>query len=550
MAVRVRDLEVALVLAREARSAAGQPSLRADQLRQLFGADELDEHERARIQAALEMAGVEPQPSLLSADAEGPVRFAAAKGAAPTPVFRRAAIGTGGRTGAGGAERGEFPTVAEFARSTLDRARGGRQASDSDDQLGAVADDPGPPRHPPAPAVPPAVGYPRSAPVGDAGQTNGVAVNGEATAGGLTDARPAPRGAAPAVPRQGGHEGSLEPPDAQPAAAERMSGQEAERGETDAPGAGSASPSSVGDEMHDWGPEPGTRVAASELAGAPTDEETRAAPEPERGEVVDGRRAAAPDHQQIEDGELAAPVAEQQPPAAGLAPGPGAQAAQAPPQATARPDGFQPALADLAPGRPTTAEIGVGLLAAAAVPVVATSVAGWRFGLPFIALSVIASGILLGRSTVPGEPRRGLIRTLRSSPPSRLALKLTAALTAIGIGASVALAGVRTTTGGTSSGEAGAALGDLAATSTAATRELARAARVRRRARSKVRRSPPVKETRTVAPAPVPKKTAATKPAPAPAPGAPVRTAPVAPAPVVPSTPPPSAGTEGLYKAP
>src|SRR4051794_40128033 len=76
--VRVRDVEIALVLAREMKDAAARDvdaSLRLEQLKEVFGAGDLDAGERARIQTALQMAGLEPQPSLLEADPADPIRF-------------------------------------------------------------------------------------------------------------------------------------------------------------------------------------------------------------------------------------------------------------------------------------------------------------------------------------------------------------------------------------------------------------------------------------------------------------------------------------------
>src|SRR3954468_23396300 len=90
-AVRVRDVEIALVLAREMKDAAARDvdaSLRLEQLKEVFGAEELDAGERARTQPALQRAGLEPQPSLLEADPADPIRFAVAGGeeaATPAP---------------------------------------------------------------------------------------------------------------------------------------------------------------------------------------------------------------------------------------------------------------------------------------------------------------------------------------------------------------------------------------------------------------------------------------------------------------------------------
>src|SRR5947209_19314076 len=120
MPVTVRDLEVAQVLAREVKAAAARSagaSLRADQVKLLFGATRLDRAERERIQAALEMVGLDPQPSLLEVDGDAPVAFVARPpGSFPPQRRRRFSAGETpdqpptepARTPA---ERGEFPTV-------------------------------------------------------------------------------------------------------------------------------------------------------------------------------------------------------------------------------------------------------------------------------------------------------------------------------------------------------------------------------------------------------------------------------------------------------
>src|SRR3954463_14131803 len=77
MPVRVRDLEIALVLAREMKAAAARSvdaSLRLDQLPGGVGGEQLDRRERPRIQPPLQMAGLEPFPSLLEADPAEPIR--------------------------------------------------------------------------------------------------------------------------------------------------------------------------------------------------------------------------------------------------------------------------------------------------------------------------------------------------------------------------------------------------------------------------------------------------------------------------------------------
>src|SRR3954454_16207130 len=108
MSVRVRDLEIALVLAREMKAAAARSvdaSLRLDQLQEVFGVEQLDGAERARIQTALQMAGLEPFPSLLEAGPTEPIRFGAAKAAAGD--------GDGGAATPGGA--GDVPGAAGVA---------------------------------------------------------------------------------------------------------------------------------------------------------------------------------------------------------------------------------------------------------------------------------------------------------------------------------------------------------------------------------------------------------------------------------------------------
>jgi hypothetical protein len=66
-AVRVGDLEIAMVLAKELRTTPGTPSLTLGQLRAVFGATQLDSAERERIDAALEAAGLHAEPSVLHA---------------------------------------------------------------------------------------------------------------------------------------------------------------------------------------------------------------------------------------------------------------------------------------------------------------------------------------------------------------------------------------------------------------------------------------------------------------------------------------------------
>src|SRR4051794_261958 len=139
MSVRVRDLEIALVLAREMKAAAARSvdaSLRLDQLQEVFGVEELDGAERARIQTALQMAGLEPFPSLLEADPAEPIRFGAVKTAAAAGAAATTAAGGAAPTAAAETppsppeappEQPTFPTVGEFARSKFRRSRRARR---------------------------------------------------------------------------------------------------------------------------------------------------------------------------------------------------------------------------------------------------------------------------------------------------------------------------------------------------------------------------------------------------------------------------------------
>src|SRR3954452_9783221 len=131
-AVRVRDVEIALVLAREMKAAADRDvdaSLRLGQLREVFGADQLDRAERARLQTALEMAGLAPRPSLLDAELDEPIRFAvggAASGDVVAPEEAAPQAPPEPPSAPEPPQRQEFPTVGEFARSTFARFRGRR----------------------------------------------------------------------------------------------------------------------------------------------------------------------------------------------------------------------------------------------------------------------------------------------------------------------------------------------------------------------------------------------------------------------------------------
>ena len=89
-AVKVGDLEIAMVLARELRSIAGRPSLTLGQLQQAFAVSRLDSPARERIDAALGAAGMHADPSVLEAHPDEPLSFAfAGGGPAPNGLARR-----------------------------------------------------------------------------------------------------------------------------------------------------------------------------------------------------------------------------------------------------------------------------------------------------------------------------------------------------------------------------------------------------------------------------------------------------------------------------
>jgi hypothetical protein len=325
MSVRVRDLEIALVLAREMKAAAERSvdaSLRLDQLQEVFGVQELDRAERARIQTALQMAGLEPFPSLLEAEPSEPIRFGASKtavaasaGAAtsppPPPAPPPAAEGP-----AEDEAQPTFPTVGEFARSKLRSRRFGVRRGDH-------GEDEAPP--PPEPAAP------HEAPA----EANGH----------LPDE--------PVMEEEEDVEDVL---DDQPIAEE--------------------------DELYDE-PEP----------------LPEAEPEPE----------PAPDQREY------IPLAPEEP-VAYEEPGP---------EPEPRPTGASPA------------QVAAVLLPAVAIPVIATSIAGWRFGLPFVALSVIGTGWVLSRE------RSGFFASIGGSRAARTALTVTAVATVLSIGAAAVLAALR-----------------------------------------------------------------------------------------------------------
>jgi hypothetical protein len=354
MSVRVRDLEIALVLAREMKAAAARSvdaSLRLEQLQEVFGAAELDHAERARIQTALQMAGLEPSPSLLEADPSDPIRFdVAAKAAAPAGAGAAPAPPPQPPEEPPAEAPQTFPSVGQFARSKLGRSRRARRA-DRDDHGGAP-----------------------------------------------THATPVPEDAS-----DFDDEPHLD-----------------------------AEPVEVPEEAlaHEMPEETVAHEVPDETVAHEVPDETYGAGEPEAHED-------AYDHVE--------PEPEPEPEELPYAPPPVGYAAYAEAAVTPEP------LAQPAPAGAHAEEIVAALMPAVAIPVIVTSIAGWRFGLPFVALSVIASGWLLGRRSDASGESRGMLATLRHSPAAGMVLKATAVVTVLSVVASVLLASVgknSTTTAG------------------------------------------------------------------------------------------------------
>jgi hypothetical protein len=333
--VRVRDLEIALVLAREMKAAAERSvdaSLRLDQLQEVFGVQELDRAERARIQTALQMAGLEPFPSLLEADPSEPIRFGATKtavasGAASPPPPAAAAPAPPTEEMPAGETQPAFPTVGQFARSKLRSRRFGVRRGDH-------GEDDAPPPEPPT-----------------------VERNGY-----------------PAAEVELHEEPELH--DEEPLA-------EDEELRHDEPG---AEEEPVADEAYEEH-EPVVDVEPEHPYEEPE-------PQPDQREYI--------------------PLAHPQP-----EPGPVAYAEPDPePQ----------------PVETRSAEVVAALLPAVLIPVIVTSIAGWQFGLPFVALTVVAAGWMLSREKL------GFFASIRGSRAARTVLTLTAALSVLSGAAAVVLA--------------------------------------------------------------------------------------------------------------
>jgi hypothetical protein len=344
-------LEIALVLAREMKAAAARSvdaSLRLDQLQEVFGAPQLDRAERTRIQTALQMAGLEPQPSLIDADPAAPIRFGVASvgtGATVAPARERGA-------GSGDGETATFPTVGEFARSKLrGRRRGGDGGGEEQE----------PPR-----------------------------LNGAATAVEGDGHEPQEEPEEELAP---GVEDPLDFDEPLPAEAEQELEHEVERE-----------------------PEPESEP----------EEQQEPEPESEHGDEPE----LAPE-EDLDFGDEVHVHHEPEPPAA---------------PAVAEPE-------QRAEGA-RLEEVAAVLLPAVAIPVLVTSIAGWRFGLPFLALALIATGWAVGRRARDADKPRGMIATIRSSPAAGTVILGTLLVTVLSGGAAALLASVG---GGTSSNSGGEA---------------------------------------------------------------------------------------------
>jgi hypothetical protein len=411
MPLRVRDLEIALVLAREMKAAAErsvEASLRLDQLQEVFGVEELDRAERARIQTALQMAGLEPFPSLLEADPSEPISFGASK----------AAVAAGGAASGpppppppaphpeAAESQAAFPTVGEFARSKLRPRRFGvRRGDHGEDEAPPPADES--PEPDPAPQS---------------------ELNGHMPDGAEIDL--------PADEEPVEEEPVAEEPVAEePVAEEPVAEEEHEEHEP------------VADYEHDDEPEPDQREYIP-----------LAAPEPVAFEEPEPEPAAAP-----------------------------------------------PA---------SRAEAVAVLLPAVAIPVIVTSIAGWQFGLPFVALSVIAAGWVMSRE------KRGFFASIRHARAARTVLAVTAVVTAL-------------------SGVAAIVLASLPDSSSTSKKQATPAKQAQPPVASKPA-TPPKKPVHKKKPTPTAKHRAATPP--------PTKTA--TPPPTTAATPPPDPATQGLIRVP
>jgi hypothetical protein len=345
MAVRVRDLEIALVLAREMKAAAERSvdaSLRLDQLQEVFGVEELDRAERARIQTALQMAGLEPFPSLLEADPSEPIRFGASKTAVAsgaTTMPPPAPPSPAEEEELPPVEDGQpaFPTVGQFARSKLRSRRFGVRRGDHGE------DDAPPPAAPPDPTAVEPNGYP---------------------------------------PHETDVHDQVELHD------EPIAGEEAEEellaGEEHAP--------EEAHEEHD--PELEYEEHEPVVDVQPEDPYEEPEPAPDQREYI--------------------PLAQPQP------------------QPQPQPVAYEEPEAE--PRRVGAAEVMAILLPAVAIPVIVTSIAGWEFGLPFVALTVVAAGSVMSRE------KRGFFASIRESGAARTVLTVTVVVSVVSGAAAVVLA--------------------------------------------------------------------------------------------------------------
>ena len=525
-AVRVRDVEIALVLAREMKSASDRnvdASLRLEQLREVFGAETLDQAERARIQTALQMAGLEPVPSLLEADPEEPIRFAVDGSEAPAPPADEVAPEVAPAEEPAEPEQPqEFPTVGEFTKSAFQRFRERRARK----RRGGDEEEVQPPDTTQVglPPLGPEVGLPplepeaadsefdpaEADPAAFEAETNGHAhldfddvalpphetatpadfgASAETVEPDLADQPTAEREAvsldalaaleraeAEAAEALAAEAAEVEAAEAEAAArAEAAAAAEAEEAEEAAPEAvepEEAEPEAAEAEPVADAPEPEMEAAAPEADEEAAEAEPVAEePEPEAAEPEPVAEEPEPEAAEAE------PVAEEPEPEA-EAPEPEPVEAVEPPSDTdaaatavhtAPPEpeepeaalaattahqvfyaepGLQPAPQPLAYAEPAAVEerpvLPTGALAAillpvVAVPVLLASFVGWSFGLPFVALAVIATGFLAARA---GDG--GLIRTLRTFPAARTILATMAGVSAAAVAVGIVLSNIDT----------------------------------------------------------------------------------------------------------
>src|SRR3954447_25050158 len=322
-------------------------SLRLEQLKEVFGAEDLEVGERARIQTALQMAGLEPQPSLLEADPSDPIRFGVSGAEAEAPPAPAPVVD------APAEERQEFPTVGEFFSRFRKKRRGG---GDGGDEVVMATELPAVPEPQPEPELEP--------------EPEPVAFDPEPQ---VEEEEPSTNGHVEV--ETNGH----------------------------------------------------AHIDLDEVAFPPHDTATPA-DFGASADTIDFDDPRVEEELLYEAEEQPEPEAEYEETEWAVEPEPVAFDPEPEPEP-------EPVAADPAPQGARVEEIAALLLPLVAIPVLITSFAGWSFGLPFVALSLIATGVLAGR-------RAGFFATLRESAAARTILKVTLLVTAASLAIAIVLASV------------------------------------------------------------------------------------------------------------